>query len=235
MSKMNLSDSAYNILLSRIISCQYPPGCLLNEERLVSDLGISRTPIRAALIRLQQEHLVQIISKKGILVTEITPDGIRDLFNLRDLIEPYAIRKFAGNFRKDKLMHYLNLFSKKYTRDDYQLVFDSDVQFHTDIVALTENDFLCSFYNSLQKLLSRITLVCGTCIIDRVDISNHEHVELVIALLKDDKDMAVDLLKTHLKEARETAYQAILIHDKASLYNALADMKYKLTSLTDTD
>lgn len=206
-----LSDTAYDELLSRIISCQYPPGSLLSEEKLVAELGISRTPIRSALIRLQQEHLVQIISKKGILVSEITPEGIRDLFNLRDLIEPYAIREFGGNFKKDKLIYYLNLFSKKYSKDDYQIVYDSDVQFHTDIVQLTGNTFLCTFYNSLQKLLSRITLICGISVTDRVVASNQEHVEIVLSLLKDDKEFAVAMLETHLKEARESAYQAILI------------------------
>lgn len=206
-----LSDTAYDELLFRIISCQYPPGSLLSEEKLVAELGISRTPIRSALIRLQQEHLVQIISKKGILVSEITPEGIRDLFNLRDLIEPYAIREFGGNFKKDKLIYYLNLFSKKYPKDDYQIVYDSDVQFHTDIVQLTGNTFLCSFYNSLQKLLSRITLICGISVTDRVVASNQEHVEIVLSLLKDDKEFAVAMLETHLKEARESAYQAILI------------------------
>lgn len=206
-----LSDTAYDELLFRIISCQYPPGSLLSEEKLVAELGISRTPIRSALIRLQQEHLVQIISKKGILVSEITPEGIRDLFNLRDLIEPYAIREFGGNFKKDKLIYYLNLFSKKYSKDDYQIVYDSDVQFHTDIVQLTGNTFLCSFYNSLQKLLSRITLICGISVTDRVVASNQEHVEIVLSLLKDDKEFAVAMLETHLKEARGSAYQAILI------------------------
>lgn len=206
-----LSDTAYDELLFRIISCQYPPGSLLSEEKLVAELGISRTPIRSALIRLQQEHLVQIISKKGILVSEIAPEGIRDLFNLRDLIEPYAIREFGGNFKKDKLIYYLNLFSKKYSKDDYQIVYDSDVQFHTDIVQLTGNTFLCSFYNSLQKLLSRITLICGISVTDRVVASNQEHVEIVLSLLKDDKEFAVAMLETHLKEARESAYQAILI------------------------
>lgn len=206
-----LSDTAYDELLSRIISCQYPPGSLLSEEKLVAELGISRTPIRSALIRLQQEHLVQVISKKGILVSEITPEGIRDLFNLRDLIEPYAIREFGGNFKKDKLIYYLNLFSKKYSKDDYQIVYDSDVQFHTDIVQLTGNTFLCTFYNSLQKLLSRITLICGISVTDRVVASNQEHVEIVLSLLKDDKEFAVAMLETHLKEARESAYQAILI------------------------
>ena len=206
-----LSDTAYDELLFRIISCQYPPGSLLSEEKLVAELGISRTPIRSALIRLQQEHLVQIISKKGLLVSEITPEGIRDLFNLRDLIEPYAIREFGGNFKKDKLIYYLNLFSKKYSKDDYQIVYDSDVQFHTDIVQLTGNTFLCSFYNSLQKLLSRITLICGISVTDRVVASNQEHVEIVLSLLKDDKEFAVAMLETHLKEARESAYQAILI------------------------
>lgn len=206
-----LSDTAYDELLSRIISCQYPPGSLLSEEKLVSELGISRTPIRSALVRLQQEHLVQIISKKGILVSEITPEGIRDMFNLRDLIEPYAIREFGGNFKKSQLIYYLNLFSQKYSNSDYQIIYDNDVQFHTDIVQLTGNTFLCAFYDSLQKLLSRITQICGVSVTDRVEKSNQEHVEIVLSLLKDDIEAAVSMLETHLKEARESAYQAILI------------------------
>lgn len=216
MPKLNLSETAYQVLLSRIVSCQYPPGCLLNEEKLVSELGISRTPIRAALIRLQQEHLVQIISKKGILVTEITPNGIRDLFNLRDLIEPYAIREFSGNFRKEKLIYYLELFSKESLLSDYQIIFDADVEFHTEIVGLTGNTFLCAFYNSLQKLLARITLICGTTVDDRLKISNQEHTEIVMALLKDDKESAARMLQVHLREARESAYQAILINGKSA-------------------
>lgn len=122
-----------------------------------------------------------------------------------------SIREFGGNFKKDKLIYYLNLFSKKYSKDDYQIVYDSDVQFHTDIVQLTGNTFLCAFYNSLQKLLSRITLICGISVTDRVVASNQEHVEIVLSLLKDDKEFAVAMLETHLKEARESAYQAILI------------------------
>lgn len=210
-----LSDTAYDELLTRIISCQYSPGSLLSEEKLVAELGISRTPIRSALIRLQQEHLVQIISKKGILVSEITPEGIRDMFNLRDLIEPYAIREFGCNFKKDQLIYYLNLFSQEYSNNDYQVVFDSDVQFHTDIVRATGNTFLCAFYDSLQKLLSRITLICGISVTDRVRKSNQEHVEIVLSLLKDDTESAVSMLETHLKEARESAYQAILIQKKS--------------------
>ena len=98
MAKTSLSDSVYQEALSRIVRCQYPPGSLVSEEQLVHELNASRTPIRSALIRLQQENLVRIIPKKGILVSQITPNYIRDLYNLRALIELYAIESFGQNF-----------------------------------------------------------------------------------------------------------------------------------------
>lgn len=209
-----LSDTAYDELLLRILTLQYAPGSLLSEEKLVAELGFSRTPIRSALVRLEQEHLVQTISKKGILVSEITPEGIRDVFNLRDLIEPYAIREFGANFKKEQLLHYLDIFSRNYTDNDDRIVYDNDSQFHADIVHLTGNTFLCAFYDSLQKLLCRISVICGDSIENRVETSNKEHAEIVLALLQDETETAASLLERHLKAARASAYQALLLRKK---------------------
>ena len=210
MPSPNLSEHAYQILLNRMVSCQDAPGTLLNEERLVQELGISRTPIRTALIRLQQEHLVQIKPKKGILVTPITPDDIRDLFDLRELIEPYALREFGDHFEKRELLEYLKHFSRPCAPEAYKEVFDCDIAFHTQIVTLTANTYLCAYYRSLQNLFSRIMRICGTYVNHRVGESNDEHVEILTALLQDDAKHASELLLLHLKRARQSAYETIL-------------------------
>ena len=72
MAKHDLSAEAYDILLKRIVENEYPPGFMLNELSLHSELNISRTPIHNAMVRLQQEDLVEILPKKGIRVTDIT-------------------------------------------------------------------------------------------------------------------------------------------------------------------
>jgi len=209
LSNTSLSDSVYEAILERIVFCHYPPGSLINEEQLVHELNASRTPIRSALIRLQEEKLVRIIPKKGIQIRDITPNGVRNLYNLRDLIETYAIENFGHRFPKDRLMDYLAFFSK----DDPQMqlqIFYIDVDFHTEIVKQTGNDILRSYYQNLQHHLTRLSYYSGKNIHGRLPDSNQEHRKIIMALLRDDIEAASQALTAHLKRSREIAYQSIL-------------------------
>ena len=69
MPKINLKTLAYNAIRQKIVTCEYAPGTFLNEEFLTEDLNLSRTPVRDALGRLEQEGLIQIRPKRGIMVT----------------------------------------------------------------------------------------------------------------------------------------------------------------------
>lgn len=211
MAKLSLSESAYKSILSNIVNCTYAPGSVLTEERLVAELGHSRTPIRSALVRLQEEQLVHIMPKKGIVVTKITLESIRDLFNLRDMIEPPVLREFGSRFKKEDLMQYYSLFSPDGSRRDATEIYDSDARLHTHIVTLSENQILISFYNSLQNRMTRINTLCAISTGSRLEQSNREHADIIYALLKDDSEQAARLLTAHLKEARESAYQAVLL------------------------
>ncbi len=210
MAKTSLNNTAYQILLDRIVSCHYLPGHWLNEERLVSELGISRTPIHAALIRLQQEGLVQIMPKKGIHVAPITAKSVRDLFNLRDLIEPHAIYNYADNFEKDKLMEFLATFSNWDNQITAEQTFAVDAQFHITIVGLARNDILSNYYQTLQNQLTRIAYIGSRTTAERLQHSNKEHADILLALLQDDREQARNRLLLHLKEARQSAYQTVL-------------------------
>lgn len=210
MAKTSLSDSVYEAMLERIVTCHYRPGSLISEEQLVHELNASRTPIRSALIRLQQENLVRIIPKKGIHVTEITPNSIRDLYNLRELIEFYAIENFGHNFSKDRLLKYLTDFSPAVDPHNMAQIIDADVLFHIEIVGLTGNELLCSYYRSMQYHLTRLSHICGFYMEGRLAKSNDEHRDIILALLKDDLDTASAALRAHLKRSREIAYQSML-------------------------
>lgn len=72
MVKTNLKTLAYNTIKQKIVTCEYAPGTFLNEEILTDELKISRTPIRDALSRLEQEGLIEIKPKKGITVTALS-------------------------------------------------------------------------------------------------------------------------------------------------------------------
>ena len=89
------------------MSCQYAPLSILKEEELQIELGVSRTPIREAIITLETERLVKILPKKGILVTDITMNDVNSIFEVRTLLESYAIEKLGVNVAKEKLLEFL--------------------------------------------------------------------------------------------------------------------------------
>ena len=108
MAKETLKDKAYQIIKEKIITCQYKPGTLLNEIELVQEVDSSHTPIREALSRLEQENLVKFMPKKGIWVTDIVMSDVRDVYEVRELIEPHIIRRWGCDISKDELKEYMD-------------------------------------------------------------------------------------------------------------------------------
>ena len=212
MSNENLNERAYRILLERIVTIDYEPGALLNEVSLVSDLGISRTPIHSACIRLARENLVDFIFKKGFRVTEIDAQSIRDIHDIRDLIEPYAIHTAGRQLDKSRLMNYLDVFRNE--SSPRSLLYETDTLMHQDFVKQTGNRLLIDYYQSMQSHFARISNICGKRDKNRVCESNHEHVELLEALLVDDIEGAEIALKKHLKLSRTAAYNLLILNNK---------------------
>ena len=88
----NKSDYAYQELKNRIISGQMPPLSDVSEEQLQKELGVSRTPIREAIQKLEKEHFVMIYPRRGTLVSDITLDLIYSIYEVRLLNEPFIAR-----------------------------------------------------------------------------------------------------------------------------------------------
>ena len=90
-SKPSLKLQAYQYLKTKILNCEYRPNEFLNEQKLCAEMGnISRTPMRDALGRLEQEGLITILPKKGLMVSGITEEDVHSMFEMRLLVEPYA-------------------------------------------------------------------------------------------------------------------------------------------------
>ena len=84
--KETLKDRAYRELCEKIINLEYPPNTLLSEEQICQDLNITRTPVREAIINLQQDKLITVLPKKGLLITPITLETVDNFFEIRLLI-----------------------------------------------------------------------------------------------------------------------------------------------------
>jgi DNA-binding GntR family transcriptional regulator len=95
MSKSVLQDEVYRTLRDDIISGQLAPGTTLGEERLASELKVSRTPLREALRQLSGEGFVEYIPHKGARVMQLTPEFVREVFLIREALEGIAAREAA--------------------------------------------------------------------------------------------------------------------------------------------
>ena len=102
--KVYARQYAYETLRERILTCRYAPGELLNETALGEKLGVSRTPVREALGRLERESLVEILPKIGVRVTELSIADINEIYAARELIEPYIIEEGAASLDRRALM-----------------------------------------------------------------------------------------------------------------------------------
>lgn len=103
-AKLSLKLQAYQYLKTKILNCEYRPNEFLNEQKLCAEMGnISRTPMRDALGRLEQEGLITILPKKGLMVSGITEEDVHSMFEMRLLVEPYALRTYGNAIPREHL------------------------------------------------------------------------------------------------------------------------------------
>ena len=100
-AKLSLKLQAYQYLKTKILNCEYRPNEFLNEQKLCAEMGnISRTPMRDALGRLEQEGLITILPKKGLMVSGITEEDVHSMFEMRLLVEPYALSTLPNKYMR---------------------------------------------------------------------------------------------------------------------------------------
>jgi len=95
-----LAERAYHVIRDRIITLELPPGALVREEDLMSDLGMSRTPVREALLRLSLERLVVMVSRRGTFVSDVNIGEVGRIYELRRGLEAQAA-EWAARRRRD--------------------------------------------------------------------------------------------------------------------------------------
>lgn len=208
MAKQTLKQYAYNIIKNKIISCEYAPGTMLTEDLLQQDIKASKTPIRDAISRLEQEGLVQILPKKGLMVSNITIADIDSIFEIRIMFEPYAIRTSAHTIPETTLREVIScLESQSSEMVDEMYAFDD--QFHALIISTLRNAYMRNMYNCIQNQNSRIRMMAGHDYSKRLDQSRNEHLSIVRLCLEKDWEAAAKAMEVHLINAREATIHLV--------------------------
>ena len=149
-----LRDVVFNTLRQAILRGEMEPGERLMEIQLAQKLGVSRTPIREAIRKLELEGLVIMIPRKGAEVAHITEKDMRDVLEVRCTLEELAVALACKNVTPERIMDLRaanKVFESAIVSKDVVNIVDADVQFHDTIYAMTDNDWLIQIINQLRE------------------------------------------------------------------------------------
>jgi DNA-binding GntR family transcriptional regulator len=201
----NASVAATELIREAIVDGRLEPGRRLKEEELARELGISRTPIREALLMLQAEGLVDAIPNRGAMVTVHTPEDLDDLYQLRALLEGYAARRAASRIsdaQVETLRKSCERFDLLDPDTDLRGVVRENMLFHSAIFEAAGSSRL----ESMVRRVVELPLVYKSYIWyspDQQRISVHYHRQIANALAARDAERAELIMKEHIFEARD--------------------------------
>lgn len=200
---LSLAEQVFDRLETDILCGTYQRGEVLTELKLVSDLGVSRTPIREALRRLEQEHLVEL-SSKGILIVGVTDKDLADIYAIRLRIEGMASREAAVNISEEdlnELRETIELQEFYVTKKNPESIRGMDSKFHQLIYRFSGSsvlyDTLMPLHNKTQKYRKKSVENES-----RAAQSASEHRAIYEAIAARDADLAEKLTLTHIENAR---------------------------------
>ncbi len=154
---ISLADQVFEHLEKDILSGRYQRGTVLTESKLSAELGVSRTPIREALRRLEQEHIIEETAK-GCVVVGITEDDLHDIFMIREKLEGMVARIAAEKCTDEQiaeLREVLELQEFYYSKSDAEQIKRMDNRFHNKVYMLsgsmTFHDTLVPLHKKIQK------------------------------------------------------------------------------------
>ena len=206
-----LRDVVFNTLRKAILRGELKPGERLMEIQLANKLGVSRTPVREAIRKLELEGLVLMIPRRGAEVAEITEKNLRDVLEVREALEELAVRLACDHIDQegiDELKKAGREFEESLKSPDITGIAEADVRFHDCICAATDNQKLIQLLNNLREQMYRYRVeylkdpeVYPTLIA--------EHEEIICALESKQKERATLAMSKHIENQTEGISQII--------------------------
>jgi DNA-binding GntR family transcriptional regulator len=200
----HVSARVFEALEHAIVECELEPGAVLSDRQLAEELDVSRTPVRDALRRLESTGLVERRGRVGWAVTRVDVRDVKELFELRCLLEPAGLRYMVewDDERLRRCTTVFDEFSTPMSTEDIARYLQIDDQFHETIVAAAENRRLSHAYRLLSRELDRFRHFTSYRYEGRVDQSLSEHREICSALARRDAQAAADALVGHILSAQ---------------------------------
>lgn len=206
-----LRDVVFNTLRQAILKGELAPGERLMEIQLAEKLGVSRTPIREAIRKLELEGLVLMIPRKGAEVAKISEKSLRDVLEVRRSLEELAIELACQRMSEDDMAELERMqgnFKSAIDRGEAMSIAQSDEQYHDVIYQGTRNDKLVQMLGNLREQMYRYRLEYIK------DVSQHgrlieEHEEIYRCISSRDKNAGAGAIKMHIYNQEQSILNQI--------------------------
>ncbi|MER6567373.1 GntR family transcriptional regulator [Streptomyces sp. NPDC001093] len=194
------TDRVYAHVKQGVLDRRYEGGTLLTEGELAEAVGVSRTPVREALLRLEAEGLIRLYPKKGAMVLPVSAQEIADVVETRQLVEEHAARKAvpAPPGLLQRLTELLELQKTQAAAGDLAAAAVTDRSFHAEIVRSGGNEILSRLYDQLRDRQLRMGVAVMHSHPDRIAKTLAEHEEILNALRAGDAEAAVAAVHRHV-------------------------------------
>lgn len=203
---VQLGDRTLESIKAAIISGELSPDEPLRDRQLAEQLGVSRTPVREALHRLEAAGLVVARGRAGWLVSPFTEQDVRELFQLRRLLEPVGLEELSKQPDErvvTALAHFFDDYQHPIPPERYPEYFAHDNAFHRGLVACSDNRRLREMYAVMESHIDRGRHFLTTAATGRADETLEEHLAIARAVAELDFARARDNLLAHLRAGEE--------------------------------
>lgn len=216
-----LQERAYAILKQRLLSETFPDGTLLSERQVAGDLGMSKTPVKAAFARLEQEGFLKISPQQGVVVRHLSAEEMAHHVELRIALETYAVRQIAEQGLEpsqwERLENHLAQQRRAARALDRALSVQLDGEFHVLLCECLNNPELLKVMSQVRDKMFR---VMGRILHQhphRIEETVEEHEAIAAAVREHRGHLAAELMAQHLERGREFLFSSPDSHAEASV------------------
>ena len=217
LTKVNLNDYKplrdviFDTLREAIIVGELKPGERLMEVQLAQKMGVSRTPVREAIRKLELEGLVEMLPRKGAHIADLSVKDIMDVLEVRATLDGLASSLSALRISDEdikELKHVQGQFVNYVEKENLQGSIKKDVEFHDIIYRSSRNDKLIQISNNLREQIQRFRVIYIKDYSSTRDLIK-EHNEIIEAITTRDADAAMRSAQTHIKKQEEAITRSV--------------------------
>ena len=204
-NRANLSEDVYQLIKQKLLSQEVEPGTKLKEEVLGGQLGVSRTPVREAISKLEGEGLVEIIPRYGTFVANISSKDVEEIYQIRGSLECLAMRLALPEFNKETLRELIRSHEEcrgPLEEGNIDPLIKIDTAFHDLLVRFSKNARLVRLMSNLNNQI-RLGRLESFSVPGRARKALEEHQGIIRAMLEGSSEKAQDLIRKHSQNAKE--------------------------------